>query len=343
MSKIESRPFGQTQDGSAVTEYVLTNAAGAVVAIIDYGAIITRIVMPDRDGALGDVALGFDEVLPYETISPHFGSTIGRYGNRIAKGTFELDGKTYHLPINNGPNSLHGGKVGYDKRMWQVVVEEDAVLFSLEDPDGFQGYPGNVSATVRFRLSDDNALRIEYEATTDRATPINLTNHSYFNLKDAGASDVLSHVLQIEADQYTPVDETLIPTGEIAPVEGTPIDFRQPKAIGQDVEAMGGYDHNLVLRDPGSFRHIATVEEPTTGRRMEVWTDQPGVQCYSGNFLDGSIVGRGGASYGKRHAFCLETQHFPDSPNHPQFPSTILRPGETYRTATEYRFGNRLK
>lgn len=337
---IETTPFGTTQDGQAVTLYTLTNANGTKAKILDLGGIITELWVRDAKGELGNVVLGFDSVEPYETKSPYFGALIGRVGNRIAGGKFTLDGKEYSLPINNGPNSLHGGLKGYDKRVWTVAATSDnSLTLTLVDEDGTEGYPGTVSATVVYTLTDEDVLRIEYSATTDAPTPINLTNHTYFNLKDAGQTDALGHVVQFEADQYTPVDETLIPTGEIAPVAGTPIDFTSPKPIGQDIEAMGGYDHNVVLRNAsGALALAVTVTEPTTGRKMETWTTEPGCQFYSGNFLDGTLQGTGGATYGRHHAFCLETQHFPDSVNHDNFPSTILRPGETYRSTTEYRF-----
>jgi aldose 1-epimerase len=337
---IETTPFGTTGDGQAVTLYTLTNANGTRTKILDFGGIITELWVRDAKGELGNVVLGFDSVEPYETKSPYFGALIGRVGNRIAGGRFTLDGKEYSLPINNGPNSLHGGLKGYDKRVWTVCGStENSLTLTLVDADGTEGYPGTVSATVVYTLTDEDVLRIEYTATTDAPTPVNLTNHTYFNLKDAGQTDALGHVVQFEADHYTPVDETLIPTGEIAPVAGTPIDFTSPKPIGQDIEAMGGYDHNVVLRNAsGALALAVTVTEPTTGRKMETWTTEPGCQFYSGNFLDGTLTGTGGAVYGRHHAFCLETQHFPDSVNHENFPSTILRPGETYTSTTEYRF-----
>lgn len=337
---IESTPFGTTQDGAAVTLYTLTNAHGTVAKILDLGGIITELWVKDKDGDLGNVVLGFGSVEPYETKSPYFGALIGRVGNRIANGRFTLDGQEYSLATNNGPNALHGGLKGYDKLVWTVDgTTGNSITLSLIDPDGHEGYPGTVSAKVVYTLTDEDVLRLEYTATTDAATPINLTNHTYFNLKDAGATDVLGHVVQFEADHYTPVDETLIPTGEIAPVTGTPIDFTTPKPVGQDIEAMGGYDHNVVLRNSsGALALAAVVTEPTTGRRLETWTTEPGCQFYSGNFLDGTLNGNGNATYGKHHALCLETQHYPDSINHENFPSTVLRPGQTYSSTTEYRF-----
>jgi aldose 1-epimerase len=344
---VDKKPFGTTADGHAVDAYTLTNSSGASATIITYGGIVTGLHVPDKAGTLGDVVLGFDNLQQYETQSPYFGALIGRVGNRIAKGKFSLDGHDYTLATNNGPNSLHGGDKGYDKRVWTASpvnsLDGPALRLTLTDPDGAEGYPGTVLVTVVYTLTNTNALRIDYTATTDAPTPINLTNHSYFNLKDAGATDMLGHLLQVNADTYTPVDDTLIPTGEIAPVKNTPIDFTQPKPIGRDLKAMGGnpagYDHNLVLRSTtGTLALAATVTEPTTGRRMEVWTTQPGVQFYSGNFLDGTATGKHNARYNQYHAFCLETQHFPDAVHHPNFPSIILRPGQTYRQTTEYRF-----
>jgi aldose 1-epimerase len=341
-------PFGTTADGRAVSQITLTNPKGASVEIIDYGATVTKFLVPDKDGKLGDVVLGFDNIKQYETDSPYFGTIAGRVANRIAKGTYVVDGVTYHAAINNGVNSLHGGLKGFDKRIWTMGPvkngpDGESVEFTLVDPDGTEGYPGTLKVSVTYTLTDANALRIEYTATTDKATPINLTNHTYWNLKDDGASVIDGHVLKLEADFYTPVDDTQIPTGEIAPVKGTPIDFTTPKPMGKDIEAMGGdpagYDHNLVLRNhDGSLNKALEVYEPTTGRVMEMWTTEPGVQFYSGNFLTGKFAGKDGIVYGKHHAFAFEAQHFPDSVNHPKFPNTILRPGETYHQVTEYRF-----
>jgi aldose 1-epimerase len=347
MPNIEKSPFGKTRAGQDVDLYTLTNDQGSIAKLMTYGAILTELWVPDRGGKLGDVVLGFDEVEPYETKSPHFGSTIGRVGNRIAGGKFELDGKQYTMALNNGANHLHGGIHGYDRRMWSAEGSTSSagasVRFTLTDPDGEEGYPGTVQATVTYTLTNDDVLRIEYEATTDQATPINLTNHTYFNLKDGGASSILDHVLTVEADQYTVTGEGLIPTGEIASVEGTPLDFRAGKPIGQDIHKIvavpQGYDDNLVLRSGGgALSKAADLYDPASGRRMETWTTEPGVQVYSGNFLNGSLEGKGGVTYHQHTALCLETQHFPDSVNHPNFPSCILRPGETYRQTTEYRF-----
>ena len=345
-------PFGETEAG-AVTKYTLENANGMQVSVINQGGIITEIMAPDKNGELADVTLGFDSIDGYLAEYPYFGAFIGRYGNRIAEGKFSLDGKDYTLPINNGPNSLHGGDKGFDKKYWSMDTLREAdrvgVRLTGSSPDGEEGYPGTLTVTVDYWLDDDNQLTLEYRAETDKATPVNLTNHTYFNLAGAGSGDILGHELMIDADRFTPVDETLIPNGELAPVEGTPFDFREPTAIGARIDAEseqisygGGYDHNFVLNgDAGTLRQIATVYEPTSGRTLEVETTEPGVQLYSGNFLDGSNVGKGDTPYELRTGFCLETQHFPDSPNQADFPSTILEPGEVYESTTVYRFGVR--
>jgi aldose 1-epimerase len=346
---IQKQPaVATTPAGQAVDAYVLT--AGATrVRILTWGGIITHLFTPDLDGVAGDVVLGFDDDASYfDAKHPYFGAIIGRVGNRIAKGKFTLDGVGYTLATNNGANHLHGGKVGYDKRVWTATAIDDPVAPQLEltlrDADGTEGYPGTLDVTVAYTLRD-GVLRIDYRATTDRATPINLTNHSYFNLHDAGASPMTEHVLQIDADQYLAVDAGLIPTGEPVPVRGTPIDFTTAKPIGKDLVAMGGdpagYDHNLVLRPASgqSLRRAARVVDPASGRSMECWTTEPGVQFYTGNFLDSTLTGKGGAKYATHHAFCLETQHYPDSINHPTYPNTVLRSGETFVSATEYRFG----
>ncbi len=340
---IETRSFGTTKDGEAVEAYVLTNRKGAQATILSYAGTIADLTVPDKDGVLGSVVVGFagDSVTPYED-SPHFGALVGRVANRIARGSFELEGKAYHLAINNGPNALHGGPKGYSKRVWKVEPRRDSegpsLRLTIDDPDGHEGYPGHVQVEVHYTWTDSNVLRIAYHATTDAPTPINLTNHAYFNLKDGGATDVLGHLLRLESDAYTPVDDTLIPTGEIRDVAGTPFDFREPKPIGADIEAAGGYDHNFALKPDGPRLALAAiVQEPTTRRHMEVWTDQPGVQLYSGNFLEGSMTGRGGPIH-KHASICLETQHFPDAVNRPEFPNTILRQGEEFRSVTEYRF-----
>jgi aldose 1-epimerase len=343
---VTPKPFGRTPEGQLVRLYTLTNENGMSVSIMDYGATIVKILAPDRNGKFDDVVLGFDKFSPYLHITTYFGATVGRYANRIAKGRFELGKTLYQLPRNNGPNSLHGGFRGFDKRMWKVEpVESDipAVRFSRLSPDGEEGYPGNLFVSVTFSLNDDNELRISYEATTDKTTIINLTNHSYFNL--AGGGTILDHILMLHADAYTPVDATLIPTGEIKPVAGTPWDFLNPTPIGFHLKETGGkpvgYDHNFVLNKSWfSDRSVAAeVVEPRSGRTLTVSTDQPGVQFYTGNFLDGTLTGAGGNVYGQYTGFCLETQHFPDSPNHDNFPSTVLAPGDTYKTATVYAFG----
>lgn len=348
--KIEKQAFGQLEDGTIVDLYTLINSNGMRVEITNYGGIITSLWVPDKNGKLGDVVLGYDTLDGYLKASPYFGCIVGRYGNRIAKGKFTLNDRTYQLATNNGPNHLHGGWKGFDKVVWQATPREsqDAVGLELSylSPDGEEGYPGNLSVKVTYTLTNENALHIDYEATTDQPTICNLTHHSYFNLKDAGASPILDHMLMLDADYFTPVDETLIPTGEFRPVAGTPFDFRQPTAIGarinsedQQIKFGLGYDHNFVLNgNAGELRRVGKLSEPTTGRIMEIWTTEPGIQFYSGNFLDGSIIGKNGSVYHHRHGLCLETQHFPDSPNHPNFPSTVLNPGEKYQTTTIYKF-----
>jgi aldose 1-epimerase len=347
--EIAREPFGTMPDRRAVERFRLTNAAGMTVDTIGYGGIITSIRVPDREGRMGDVVLGFDSLEGYLGEHPFFGAIIGRYGNRIGGGTFTLDGQTYTLAKNNGPNHLHGGERGFDKVLWHAEPMEgqNAITFRRTSPDGEEGYPGNLAVRVTYTLTDRNELVVEYHATTDAATPVNLTQHSYFNLAGHASGDILGHELMLSADRFTPVNDTLIPTGELAPVEGSPFDFRQPKAVGARINDAHpqirnglGYDHNWVLNGtPGELRLAARVVEPSTGRTLEVATTEPGIQFYSGNFLDGSITGKGGAVYGHRTGFCLETQHFPDSPNQPAFPSTILRPGEEYRTRTVFTFG----
>ncbi|CAH1000672.1 Aldose 1-epimerase [Neolewinella maritima] len=349
---VAQRPFGATEEGP-VTEYTLTNGQGMQVSVINYGGIITQLWVPDRQGVVDDVVLGFDSIAGYLGEYPYFGALIGRYGNRIADGRFSLDGQTYTLATNNGPNSLHGGLRGFNRKYWTATIlrEADRVGVSLtgSSADGEEGYPGNLQVTVTYWLNNANELLLEYRAETDKATPVNLTNHSYFNLRGAGRGDVLGHVLLLDADTFTPVDSTLIPTGELRPVAGTPFDFTTPTPIGARIDADneqiafgGGYDHNFVLNDAGSgMRQVATVYEPTSGRTLEVETTEPGVQFYTGNFLDGTNIGKGGTAYTYRSGFCLETQHFPDSPNQPDFPSTVLLPGQVYSTQTVYRFGVR--
>lgn len=344
---IESSEFGSL-GGETVALFTLTNASGAKVGIIEYGGIVVSLEVPDRDGNLGDVVLGFDTLEAYVADTPYFGAITGRYANRIANGRFELDGTVYELPVNNGPNSLHGGIKGFDKVIWKgtPTASGDGVEMVYVSADGEEGYPGELSSKVTYTWTDANELVIEYESTTDKATVINLTNHSYFNLRDGGATPILDHEMMINADTYTPVDATSIPTGEIASLDDTPLDFRTPTAIGarigDDHEQIGfgaGYDHNYVLNPSDEGQTLAaTVYDPHSGRAMDVLTEEPGVQFYSGNFLDGHHVGKGGVAYQHRSGLCLETQHYPDSPNQADFPSTVLRPEETYSTTTVYRF-----
>jgi aldose 1-epimerase len=351
-STLTRAPFGAAPDGRPVEVFTLVNGLGMEVRAMTYGAIILSINAPDASGAMGDVVLGYDSLSGYVRASPYFGAVVGRYGNRIARGRFTLDGRAYALAVNNAPNALHGGRRGFDKLVWTAEpVRSDSgvgVEFTLVSPDGDEGYPGTVTARVTYTLlSARNDLVIDYEATTDKATPLNLTNHSYFNLAGAGAGDILGHVLTLEADSMTPVDATLIPTGTMAAVGGTPFDFRTPTAIGARIDRRdsqiingGGYDHNFVLNRTGpGLVHAAHVSEPTSGRTLDVLTTEPGLQFYSGNFLDGTITGKGGRVYQHRYGLCLETQHFPDSPNRASFPSTILRPGAIYRSQTVYAFG----
>jgi aldose 1-epimerase len=335
----------------------LRNERGATVELTDFGATVVKVIVPDRHGQFADVVLGFDSVAGYaRNPGPYFGATIGRYGNRIGGARFTLDDNTYVLAANNSPGgmpcNLHGGPNGFDKVLWQAGPvaggAEPSVQMTYRSRDGEEGFPGNVDVTVTFTLRADNTLRIEYSATTDRATPVNLTNHSYFNLAGEGARTILAHILTLNANRYTPISAGLIPTGELAPVADTPFDFRAPHTIGERIERANeqlrfafGYDHNFVLdHAAGQLSLAATVLEPQSGRELEVFTTEPGVQFYSGNFLDGS-PGKNGHAYERRSGFCLETQHFPDSPNQPTFPSTILRPGQTYRSTTEYRFKTR--
>ena len=346
--KIEQRPFG-TVEGKAVSLYTLRNAAGMEVTITNFGGTVTSIKVPDRNKHFGNVALGFNNVASYESTTSYFGALIGRYGNRIAKGKFVLDGRSYQVPTNDGANTLHGGTIGYNKRVWDAkdvsAPAADALELHYLSPDGEMGYPGSLDITVRYTLEEKNSLRIDYLATTNKATVLNLTNHSYFNLAGAGSETVLKHKLMIRADLYTPVDSGLIPTGVLAPVSGTPFDFRKSHEIGARIDhedaqlKLGkGYDHNFVLNAPHTLNTVAArVEDPASGRVMEVYTDQPAVQFYTGNFLDGTAVGEGGA-FKFRSALCLETQHYPDSPNRHNFPNTTLRPGEKYHTTTIYRF-----
>ena len=339
---ITKEPFG-TVDGQAVDLYTLTNASGAALRVTTYGGIITSLQVPDRDGHLADVVLGFDSLDGYLGEHPYFGAAIGRFGNRIGDAKFTLDGVEYQLAKNDGDNHLHGGIKGFDKVVWTATKsdekERSVLVLRYVSPDGEENYPGTLTVTIFYTWTHDNVLWVSYQAETDKATPVNLTNHSYFNLAGNGTGDILGHELTVFADAYTPVDDSLIPTGEIATVEGTPLDFRTPTAIGDRIEQAGGYDHNFVLRDQdGSPAFAARVLEPSTGRVLECLTTEPGVQLYTGNFLDGSLTGKDGTVYHQHAGFCLETQHYPDSPNQPTFPSCILRPGEEYRTTTVYRF-----
>jgi aldose 1-epimerase len=337
--------FGKTPDGKQVDLYTLTNTNGIRARITSYGAILVSLEVPDRNGNLGDITLGFDKLDGYFGEHPYFGAIVGRYANRIGKAEFKLDGKVYKLAANNGENHLHGGIKGFDKKVWRLedigVTSEGAMVkLSYISEDGEEGYPGNLACSVTYTLTGDDKLKISYEAETDKKTVINLTNHSYYNLAGQGNGDILGHVLTINADKYTVVDEGLIPTGENRNVKDTPMDFTTPMTIGSRIgQVEGGYDHNYVLRSGGGKPALAvTVSEPTSGRVMEIHTDQPGVQFYTGNFLDGSITGKAGKVYKKHYGFCLETQHFPDSPNKPDFPSVILQPGQKYTTQTVHVF-----
>ncbi|MGA9507813.1 MAG: aldose epimerase family protein [Candidatus Sulfotelmatobacter sp.] len=343
-TSITKQAFGRTSDGAAVDLYTL--ADGKVeIRIMNYGGIIVSLRAPDREGKLDDVVLGYDSFDGYRTNPAYFGAIIGRYANRIAHGSFQLDGKTYSIPKNNGDNTLHGGIRGFDKKLWTAQEIKDGIELTYVSKDGEEGFPGTLTTTVRYTLNDD-ALRIEYSATTDKDTVLNLTNHSYFDLAGQGKGEVLGHVVKIDAARFTPVDSSLIPTGELKPVQGTPFDFRTPHAIGARIDTndeqlrLGmGYDHNFVLDHPeGQLAEAAEVYEPTTGRILRVLTTQPAVQFYTGNHLDGSITGKGGVVYKPRFAFCLETQHFPDSPNHPSFPSTELKPGQKFHSVTVFQF-----
>ena len=345
---IMKEPFGKTPDGKSVDIYTLRNTNGMEASIMTYGGTIVSLKVPDRNGNLGDVVLGCDTLDGYLKQSSYFGALIGRYGNRIAKGQFTLDGQTYHLDINNPPNSLHGGTNGFDKVVWKAKAVPTDSGPSLEltyvSKDGEEGYPGKLKVKAVYKLTD-NSLRIEFTATTDKDTVVNLTAHSYWNL--AGKGNILDHVVTINADKFTPVDENLIPTGVLQPVDNTPFDFRQPTAVGARIEQVNeqikfgkGYDHNWVLnKEPGKLEVAASAWDPGTGRMLEVSTTEPGVQFYSGNFLDGSFTGRHGVKYTKHAGFCLETQHYPDSPNHPDFPTTELKPGQTMDSTTTFTFG----
>jgi len=358
---VASDVWGHLPDGRAVQRFSLTSPSGVSVQLTEYGARIVRVLAPDRSGVAGDVTLGHDDLAAYlePGRSPYFGAVVGRFANRIARGRFSIDGQAYQLPINNPPNSLHGGPGGFDAVLWSGTPFEEAggrgVSFSYLSPDGEEGYPGALSATVRYTLTDEGTLKFSATATATQATPVNVSNHTYWNLASGGAGSVLEHHLTLEAGHFLPVDETLIPLGEPASVAGTPFDFRQPHTVGRDLHhdheqlrRAGGYDHHFVLDDTQAptgpaeagtgLRRAATLSDPVSGRQLDVWTTEPGLQVYSGNFLDGQWTGRGGARYEQHAAICLETQHAPDSPNQPAFPGVILRPGERFDSQTEWRF-----
>jgi len=349
-TRITKEAFGAV-DGQKVDLYTLRNSKGAEARICNYGGIVVSLKMPDKNGVLGDVVLGYDKLEDYVKVTPYFGALIGRYGNRIAGGHFTLDGVTYMLATNNGPNALHGGLKGFDKRVWRAKAHDSpagpTLVLNYLSQDGEEGYPGNLQVKAVYTLTEDNGLRLDYTATTDKTTVLNLTQHSYFNL--AGHGDNLGHIVEMPADRFTPVDSTLIPTGELQPVAGTPLDFRSPTAIGarinqndEQLKFGGGYDHNWVFKKTiGELTMLARVSEPTSGRVMEVWSTEPGLQFYTGNFLDGTITGKGGWVYQHRNAFCMEPQHYPDSPNQPKFPSVVLRPGQVYKNTIIYRFATR--
>ena len=340
--------WGKTKDGKPVERFTLKNAHGLEAAITNYGGIVQSLKVPDARGGFADVLLGFDTLAGYLGEHPYFGAIVGRYGNRIAKGRFTLDGTEYKLAVNNGPNHLHGGIKGFDKVVWTAQPKAgNTIELTYLSKDGEEGYPGNLKSIVKYTLSDMDELIIDYTATTDKPTVLNLTNHMYFNLAGEGTGDILGHRMELFANRFTPVDDTLIPTGELQNVADTPFDFRQPHAIGERINANdeqikrgGGYDHNFVLNGPAGEQVVraARVSDPGSGRMMEVFSTEPGVQFYTGNFLDGTIKGKGGKVYQRRYGFCLETQHFPDSPNKPAFPTVVLRPGQTHRTTTVYKF-----
>lgn len=350
---IKKQPFGKTSEGAAVDLYTLTNARGATAGIITYGGTVVSLKMPDRKGKMDDVVLGCDSMDAYQKNTAYLGALIGRYGNRIAKGKFTLNGVEYTLATNNGENHLHGGIKGFDKAVWSATPLNrpggPALRLTYRSKDGEEGYPGNLSVTVIYTLTDNNELKVDYSATTDKDTVVNLTHHSYFNLAGAGSGDILGHQMFLNADRFTPIDDGLIPTGELRSVKGSPMDFTKPTAIGERIEQSNeqlrfgmGYDHNWVLNKRGRALTLAArVYEPASGRVMEVYTTEPGIQFYSGNFLDGTISGKKGQVYNKRNGFCLEAQHFPDSPNKPKFPSTVLKPGRKYAQTTVYKFSAR--
>jgi len=342
--QLRKTEFGTTPDGQEVSLFTIRNTQGSVVKLTDYGAIVVAVEVADRAGQRENITLGFDHLPGYLQRHPYFGATVGRFCNRIAKGKFTLDDTPYKLATNDGPNHLHGGKKGFDRYVWEAEEVEYqsglGVKFSRVSQDGEEGYPGDLEVSVVYQLTNDNELKVEFTAKTDKATPLNLTNHSYWNLAGAGSGTILDHELMVAADKYLPVDDSLIPTGQLASVTGTPLDFTTAKKIGQDIAKIGGdpggYDHCFALRSQdGSLALAARVHDPTTGRVMEVWTTQPGIQFYTGNFLDGATENGG---FPKNYAFCLETQHYPDSPNQPNFPTSVLRPGETFKQTTVHKF-----
>jgi aldose 1-epimerase len=346
-TSIMKEHFG-TVDNKPVYLFTLSNKNGITIKITNYGGIITHIIVPDMNGRMGDIALGYDSLQGYLEATPYFGAIVGRYANRIAKGRFTLDGKTYHLAVNNGNNTLHGGIKGFDKVVWDATESSDSsgasLILSYLSKDGEEGYPGNLSVKVTYTLSNNNEFKTLIEAVTDQPTPVNLCNHSYFNLSECN-TNILGHLLILNANRFTVVNDELIPTGELRPVKGTVMDFLTVHSIGERIDHVpgappGGYDHNYVLeKKSGELSSAAILEDPVSGRKLEILTTQPGVQFYSGNFLDGTITGKGGKKYLKHWGLCLETQHFPDSPNQPSFPNTVLRPGEKYSETTVYRFG----
>jgi aldose 1-epimerase len=344
MTMIGKNEFGKLADGTSVEQYTLTNKNGMVAKVINYGAILTELDVADRAGKKSDVVLGFKDLKDYVERSPFFGATAGRFANRIAKGKFSLDETEYSLFVNNGPNSLHGGKKGFDKQIWKAEPGEtsdgQSVKFTYVSRDGEEGYPGTLTTICTYTLSNDNSLKIQITATTDKPTVVNLTNHSYFNLAGEGSGTILDHELTINADRYVPVDDTQIPTGELKAVKGTPMDFTTAHVIGERIgQVQPGYDHNYCLNSPGETPALAAhVKDPKSGRVLEVWTTQPGVQLYTGNNLDGKLTGPSGGSYVKHAGFCLETQHYPDSPNRPNFPSSVLRPGKKFDQTTIWKF-----
>jgi len=348
---VEEQPFGTTKEGKKITLYTLTNSHHVEVRAMNYGAIIVSLRVPDRKGQVADIVLGHDTLEAYFDNSPHLGGLVGRYANRIANGSFTLDGVKYSLPKNNGPNTLHGGIKGFDQAVWQgtALKGNAGVAFSYLSKDGEEGFPGNLKVKVTYSLTEANELVINYEATTDKPTVLNLSQHSYFNLAGEGTRDILDHEVMINADRFTPVDSTMIPTGELRPVKGTALDFTTQTKVGARIDdnyeqlVLGkGYDHNFVINGKAGGLGLAVrAYEPTSGRVIEISTDQPGVQFYTGNFLDGTVTGKQGHVYKQRYGLCFETQHFPDSPNHPEFPSTVLRAGETFHSRTIWKFSAR--